>query len=149
MDFRYEDIISINGIPKIYGEKEENEEKEDENKENINNEENKIFEEKNSSEDNEDEDLFNKKDYKDNCSNNDNINKDNDMEDNENNASNKDSFETQFLIQEIEDTIKYSMILFNLKLYYQFFLNFIRKIFINQGLKLLTAKVVNEEKDKE
>ena len=58
----------------------------------------------------------------------------------------ENAFKIDFLLQEIEDKLKYSIILINLKLYYKFFSTVISKIFINNVSKLLSKEVLEGKK---
>ena len=60
--------------------------------------------------------------------------------------STENSFKVDFNIQDIEDKLKYSIILINLKLYYKFFYNEISKIFINNVLRVLSEQVLERRK---
>ena len=146
---KYDDeILSIDGIQKIY--KDDNNNDEDKQNDNISN---------NSQDDG--EDLLNDSflDINNMSSNNvvdrENIEKNsineksNDLEDEKetnvkDKTDEKDNFKISLLIKEIENKLKYSIILINLKLYYKYFVNVIRKIFINNALKLLSKKVIEE-----
>ena len=64
----------------------------------------------------------------------------------EDQISTENTFKIDFLIQEIEDKLKYSIILINLKLYYKFFSTVISKIFVNNVSKLLSKEVLEGKK---
>jgi hypothetical protein len=126
-DIKYdEEIISIDGIQKIYEDENDNEENEDNNEIDDNSSEDK-GEDLNDS--NEEEYIYNIKEHNE--------------ENNLNNFKEEDIFKISFLIQEIKDKLKYSIILINLKLYYKFFWTVINKIFINDVSRLISEKVLN------
>jgi len=126
-DIKYdEEIISIDGIQKIYEDENDNEENEDNNEIDDNSSEDK-GEDLNDS--NEEEYIYNIKEHNE--------------ENNLNNCKEEDIFKISFLIQEIKDKLKYSIILINLKLYYKFFWTVINKIFINDVSRLISEKVLN------
>ena len=122
MDYEkyYNEIISVNGIQTIY-----------KNNEDQDNKENEIIEEEKNNED-KGEDLSNGK-Y-------------NEDDKNTKDKNNEDDFKIDFIIQEIKDNMKYSIVLINLKLYYKYFSTILNKIFRNAGLKLLSKIVVDDEK---
>lgn len=119
----YDEIISINGIPKIYDDEEEDE---------INDEENSI-------DDDSGEDLINISNDESN-----NYFKKKNKEDLDK-IDEEDNFKIQLLIEEIKDQLRYLIELINFKLYYKFFSSFISKIFINATTRLLSKKVLDEE----
>ena len=119
----YDEIISINGIPKIYDDEEEDE---------INDEENSI-------DDDSGEDLINISNDESN-----NYFKKKNQEDLDK-IDEEDNFKIQLLIEEIKDQLRYLIELINFKLYYKFFSSFISKIFINATTRLLSKKVLDEE----
>ena len=129
-NYKYdEEIFSEDGIQKIY--------KDDDSDEN---ESNEIIEDgsKNVNKDKV-EGIFNNFGVVDNkINNNQNITEDQ--------ISTENTFKIDFLIQEIEDKLKYSIILINLKLYYKFFSTVISKIFINNVSKLLSEEVLKGKK---
>ena len=82
--------------------------------------------------------------------NNDSINKfdikeDNQIKNEEKHTENEETFKINFLIQEVKDTLAYSIKLINLKLYYKYFLTGISKIFKNKVERLISDKVVEKE----
>ena len=107
MDYEkyYNEIISVNGIQTIY-----------KNNEDQDNKENEIIEEEKNNED-KGEDLSNGK-Y-------------NEDDKNTKDKNNEDDFKIDFIIQEIKDNMKYSIVLINLKLYYKYFSTILNKIFRN------------------
>ena len=130
-NFKYEEeIISEDGIQKIY--------KDDDSDENESNDiiedESKIVNEEK------------KEEFCNNISVGDNkiINIDENILKDE--ISTENSFKIDFNIQDIEDKLKYSIILINLKLYYKFFYNEISKIFINNVLRVLSEQVLERRK---
>ena len=60
-------------------------------------------------------------------------------------TENEETFKINLLIQEIKDTVKYSIMLINLKLYYKYFLSGISKIFKNEVERLLSENVLEKE----
>ena len=129
-NYKYdEEIFSEDGIQKIY--------KDDDSDEN---ESNEIIEDGSKNVNNDKvEGIFNNFGVVDNKSNNNqNITEDQ--------ISTENTFKIDFLIQEIEDKLKYSIILINLKLYYKFFSTVISKIFINNISKLSSEEVLKGKK---
>ena len=125
MNIQYDnEIISIDGIQEIYEDDIDDERVEIEN---------------NSEEDNGD-DILNNKD-----SNKLNTKIVNEERLNENQIDNEDNFKIELLIREIEDTLKYSIMLINLKIYYKYFSNIVRKIFTNKVAMLISEKILEKE----
>ena len=63
----------------------------------------------------------------------------------EKHIENEETFKINFLIQEVKDTLAYSIKLINLKLYYKYFLAEISKIFKYKVERLISDKVVEKE----
>ena len=81
----------------------------------------------------------------DNKNDNKSCNIDDEKETNEKDENDEnDNFKISLLINDIENKLKYSIILINLKLYYKYFSTVVRKIFVNNALKLLSKKVIEE-----
>ena len=161
-NFKYSDeIISINGIHEIYKDDESEDEDENEKNENIdninNNIDNNII---NSNIDNKDNiiinkdinNIYNKKnDIKNSFSKNIENNKSDIISDKKGDSLVKETkgentFEIDLFTKEIEDKLKDSIILINLKFYYSLFYNTISKIFINNALKRISENILKETK---
>ena len=126
MNIQYDnEIMSINGIQKIYEDdvddeitENDSDIDEDKGKDILNNDSNNKFDFKNS----------------------------NQIKIEEKQTENEETFKINLLIQEIKDTVKYSIMLINLKLYYKYFLSGISKIFKNEVERLLSKNVLEKEK---
>ena len=130
-NFKYEEeIISEDGIQKIY---KDDDSDENESNDIIEDESKIVYEEK-------------KEEFCNNISMGDNkiINIDENILKDE--ISTENSFKVDFNIQDIEDKLKYSIILINLKLYYKFLNDVISKIFINNVLRVLSEQVLERRK---
>ena len=136
-DIKFKDeIISINGIQEIYMD------------DNVNNDNDDNT--SNSNDDNDNGDylrLTNKDGDGDGADDNkdDGQNK-NSFANHTSNIDNENNFKINLLIEEIKNKLKYSITLINLKLYYKYFGTVISKYFINNVMKSISKKVLEEGK---
>ena len=131
-DIKFKDeIISINGIQEIYMD------------DNVNNDNDDNTSNSNDDNDNGDYLLLTNKDGDGDGA--DDKNKNN-FANYTSNIDNENNFKINLLIEEIKNKLKYSITLINLKIYYKYFWTVISKYFINNSMKSISKKVLEEGK---
>ena len=131
-DIKFKDeIISINGIQEIYMD------------DNVNNDNDDNTSNSNDDNDNGDYLLLTNKDGDGDGA--DDKNKNN-FANYTSNIDNENNFKINLLIEEIKNKLKYSITLINLKIYYKYFWTVISKYFINNVMKSISKKVLEEGK---
>ena len=136
-DIKFKDeIISINGIQEIYMD------------DNVNNDNDDNTSNSNDDNDNGDYLLLTNKDGDGDGAddNKDDGQNKNSFANHTSNIDNENNFKINLLIEEIKNKLKYSITLINLKLYYKYFWTAISKFFINNVMKSISKKVLEEDK---